>query len=288
MKRAERAIAAAARTTSRLGPIPQAVAAHAIDRLPSSLAPRSGSRLLMAHGIEWQLDLADNLQRTLYFTGRYEPRCVDHIVRSLREGDLVLDVGANIGTFTVPVAQRLRELGGGRVIAVEPQTRVRRALQRNVSNAGVSTLVTIVPFAFSDRDGPGELRASQQFGSDDHGTVALGADGETIEAVGLVHGSRWLADHEISRVDVIKIDVEGHEAAVLRGLEPLLTANPPRLVQVEVVPRAWDQLMTDRAYVFSVLQQAGMRLRWVRPRGITRARAGDGNAGNLLGMRPGR
>src|SRR3954451_5544991 len=86
-------------------------------------------------GVRLELDLRDNLQRTLYFTGTYEPGVLALLERELRRGDVVLDVGAHVGVHALTAARRLRALGGGRVIAFEPTpdsaTTARAAAARN-------------------------------------------------------------------------------------------------------------------------------------------------------------
>src|SRR4051812_32374921 len=74
-------------------------------------APRITARRL---GLTLHLDLRDNLQRTLYFTGTYEPGLLAALEDELRAGDVVLDVGAHVGVHALTAARRLRALGGGR------------------------------------------------------------------------------------------------------------------------------------------------------------------------------
>src|SRR5689334_14638423 len=81
-------------------------------------APEVRARRL---GLDLALDLRDNLQRTLYFTGTYEPGLLRALAAELRPGDVVADVGAHVGVHALSAGRRLRELGGGgRVIAFEP------------------------------------------------------------------------------------------------------------------------------------------------------------------------
>src|SRR5690349_11942579 len=65
-------------------------------------------------GLALALDLRDNLQRTVYFTGTYEPGLLRFLANELEPGDVVVDVGAHVGIHALTAAGRLRELGGGR------------------------------------------------------------------------------------------------------------------------------------------------------------------------------
>jgi Methyltransferase FkbM domain len=109
--------------------------APALTRLPArrwTTAPRVRVRRL---GLRLELDLRDNLQRTLYATGTYEPALLRFLHDELRPGDVVLDAGAHIGVHALPAAARLRRLGAGTVIAFEPArdsaARLRAAAARN-------------------------------------------------------------------------------------------------------------------------------------------------------------
>lgn len=80
-------------------------------------------------GLLFTLDLRDNVQRAFYFTGWYERRYLTWILGNLRRGDVFLDVGAHVGIHTLIVAERLKMLGGGMVIAFEPATDLGNALE---------------------------------------------------------------------------------------------------------------------------------------------------------------
>jgi hypothetical protein len=94
--------------------------APSLVKLPerwSADAPLVRARRL---GLDLHLDLRDNLQRTLFYTGTYEPGLLRFLHGELRVGDVAVDVGAHIGVHALTMARRLRRLGGGRVLAFEP------------------------------------------------------------------------------------------------------------------------------------------------------------------------
>jgi len=94
--------------------------APSLIKLPeqwSATAPLLRARRL---GLDLDLDLRDNLQRTLFYTGTYEPGLLGFLHRELRGGDVAVDVGAHIGVHALTMARRLAQLGRGRVVAFEP------------------------------------------------------------------------------------------------------------------------------------------------------------------------
>jgi hypothetical protein len=110
--------------------------APSLVKLPerwSAEAPLVRSRRL---GLDLQLDLRDNLQRTLFYTGTYEPGLLGFLHDQLRCGDVAVDVGAHIGVHALTMARRLDQLGGGRVLAFEPAqdsaAKLRAAATRNL------------------------------------------------------------------------------------------------------------------------------------------------------------
>ena len=131
--------------------------------------------------------------------GLAEPDTMGFLLHYLRPGDLVIDVGANAGSYSLLAAAR-----GARVIAVEPNPLPRGFLRRSLALNGLSA--AIAEAAVSDR--PGTLR--MDLAGDATGHV-VPAGGEPIVATTL----DALAGGDSPAL--VKIDVEGHEAAVIAG-----------------------------------------------------------------------
>jgi FkbM family methyltransferase len=139
----------------------------------------------------------------------------------LGPGDVVLDVGANIGALTVPMAQ---VPGIAAVHAFEPQPRVRELLEENVR------LTTppdgpVVIHAYALGSAPGQLHVPDMDYTTlgNFGGVALGDTGATEVDV------RTLDSLCLQKVTLIKIDVEGAEAEVLRGARETIARCRPIL-----------------------------------------------------------
>jgi FkbM family methyltransferase len=179
----------------------------------------------------------------------------------IRPGDLVVDVGANIGEFTAA----FRDCGA-RVVAVEPQPRLTAHRRRYRSDPEV----TVVATALSDHVGEATLYcttadalATLEETRATGGAVGAGAELEwtTTIRVPLRTLDELVADH--GQPVLVKIDVEGHEAAVVRGL----TSVRPS-VFFEVNRESLDEvldLLTERGYR-EFLLRAGERAEWDSPR----------------------
>jgi FkbM family methyltransferase len=202
-------------------------------------------------GLRLELDLRDNLQAVLYYAGRYEPAVRRFLVSELRQGDVILDVGANIGLHALTAAKRLRELGGGRVIAFEPAAdclaKLRAAAERN------DVQVEVVPAALGERQHYAELRADSRYDEADAGVRSLYGDGAVVQEVPVIRLDDWVREHGLERLDVVKLDIEGSEVSALSGAAHTLTRLRPRAVLVE------DKRSESSARLHAVLDELGYR-----------------------------
>lgn len=123
--------------------------------------------------------------------------------RYIRATDICLDIGANIGVTTLIISDFCPE---GKVLAVEPNREVHKVLRRNIA-ANKLTNVETARCAVGDRDGPARFFESSAFGH-------LAETGTEIEMVAV---QTLMKRFSLSRLDFIKIDIEGFEAMVLRN-----------------------------------------------------------------------
>ncbi len=137
----------------------------------------------------------------------------------LHEGDVYVDVGANIGYYTLLAAQRVGVQG--KVIAYEPDAANLALLNANVAMNGF-TQVRIFPYALYDKNSEGKLFLSgDNFG--DH-RVYGSVDERHSSEITLVHGGEHLSRH-IERMDFLKIDTQGAEFFVVNGLKEMIIKN---------------------------------------------------------------
>ena len=189
-----------------------------------------------------------------------------HLVRAVRtRPGLLVDVGANTGVFSLIAARAAPRL---RVLAVEPLPSVRAALARNLALNDVGDRITIVAEALGDHVG----RAPLYIPPDDHGFVETSASLQLgfkpvharVEQVRVTTLDRLMRRPSLlfRRVGVIKIDVEGHEAAVLAGARRVMARDRP-LVFCEILPSA------DLERIRAVLARLDYRAILLRPDGPT-------------------
>ncbi|PTQ10306.1 FkbM family methyltransferase [Sphingomonas oleivorans] len=159
---------------------------------------------------------------------RVEPD-LHELHRLLGPGDIFLDVGANIGLYTVKAARLVGSTG--KVIALEPGHEAYLRLQRNVELNGFGH-VTMLREAASDTDGEALLH-HVPLGDDPQAfSLIANARAEAGERVKTRRLDRLVEDLGLTRLDLVKIDVEGAEPMVLRGgLESLARLKPAVLFE---------------------------------------------------------
>ena len=157
---------------------------------------------------------------------------LDHLVR----GSTFVDVGANIGCYSLPAAQRVAP--NGRVLSIEASPKILSLLQTNVERNHASN-VTIVPVAASDRDGIVSFYAAPSTHAGMGSLAPRFVDGEIYVPARPVDSI--LTEARVDQVHLMKVDVEGFEAAVFRGSRQLLTSDTPPIVLFEFNDWAEEQ-----------------------------------------------
>ena len=202
----------------------------------------------------------------LVLDGMWEPHVTSWMQSTLRPGQVFVDVGANVGYFTLLGASLVGP--GGRVVAVEAHPTLAEVLQRNVViNGYYGYVVTHNKAAWSETTQlEFHIRANFAGNSsvghiDDEGLRRLGDTEEAVQVQAVVLDD-LLAD--LPRVDMMKIDVEGAEVHAFQGLTRTIEANPGIIImfewaraQIESVgdtPQALADLVEGMGFKFRLLE----------------------------------
>ncbi len=163
---------------------------------------------------------ADDYFQWMMTWGYYAPEFWPLFARYLREGDVFMDIGAQIGYFSLMARYLVGEKG--LVIAVEPDPRAAAILERNIRRNSGGNII-LVPKALADKEGTVELGLTLQMG---WSTVSRDPCGATIQNRITVPTSTLdsiAREHAAGRtIRCVKIDVEGLEHKVLAGAEGIL------------------------------------------------------------------
>lgn len=178
-------------------------------------------------------DTRDILQQYIYYFGVWEPNLTRWIARTLNPGETFVDVGANIGYFTL-LASSLVERHGT-VIAVEPSPRLFEALRETLALNRIEN-TRLVNMAALDR----ETRVALYRGTEYHSGLTTTREERGLELeceVAAAPLSKILQPEEARSARLVKIDVEGAEWSAIQGALPLLRNGRSDLeVIVEIDP----------------------------------------------------
>lgn len=184
-------------------------------------------------------DTRDMIQQYIYFFGLWEPELTAWIASRLSTGDAFVDIGANIGYYTLLASALVGDAGAA--VAIEASPAIFRQLQENIARNGARN-VRSINVAVSDRKGTVQL-----FRGPDHNageTSMFAADGFTPD--GAVESARLeeiLDRKELASARLIKIDIEGAERFVVPSIGSLLSSCRDDL---ELVVEFHPQYLTER------------------------------------------
>jgi FkbM family methyltransferase len=173
-------------------------------------------------GIRFQLDLRDKIAREIYYAA-FSPRDMRALHKLIGPGQHIFDVGAHIGYFSLLFAKWVGMRGS--VTSFEPCPGTRERLLRNSSlNPKLQQRMQIHDVGLSDHDGYASIVSPDATNS---GCNYIGACAGDIKITTL---DRFVERNRISRIDLIKVDVEGSECALLEGARETMRRFRPRIV----------------------------------------------------------
>jgi len=187
---------------------------------------RKGIEFENPDGIKYVLDLTDHVMRQIYLKGVYERNTMRHLIKLARPDMTFMDVGANIGAYTLTMAKHLKQ---GKVISFEPNPRTINYLQRNIDLNGFKN-IRIVDVGLSDKEEEVTLYTSSLTTA----SINKGKNTSEVEQIKLTTLDKFCSENNISSIDLIKIDIEGHEAKCLKGAEQMIAKSKEMVLIMEI------------------------------------------------------
>ena len=181
-----------------------------------------------------------------------EPETIGWLRTNLRPTDVFLDIGANVGTFSIFAARHLSQ--AGQVYACEPHLPTTIQLLQNISLNGVEDRVSVISIAASGRDGFSPFHYKRWRPGASGSQLAVPGGPALTRHVGSELKSSMTVDSMIAQgvirsPDLIKIDTDGIEIQIVTGMKILLSGQErPRSVLVEVQR---GELQTQRDFMRS-------------------------------------
>ena len=213
-------------------------------------------RARIAAGVYVTCDLRDSVQACIFYRGVYEPSLTRMILDELGLGDVFLDLGANIGYFSLLASRKVGPMGS--VHAFEPSPDLSRRLKSDARRLATECAkVTVHEVATFDRSATVVLKSPESAASAAGETfieVSTDTDEDGVHAEA-VRVDDYLPMHQ--RVDVVKIDVEGAELRALRGMTETILRCRPRLIVVETIDQNLRRFDDDAESLMSFMGDLG-------------------------------
>jgi FkbM family methyltransferase len=226
------------------------------------LIGKGDSTIVTRNGICYHLDLNEGIDFSIYLLGAFERGTQKTLQKLVKPGDVVFDIGANIGAHTLAIAQSVGRFG--KVYAFEPADFAFAKLQRNLAlNPDLEARTypqQILLASSSTEEQEQEIYASWPLESDavlhpKHCGRLVSAKRATVETL-----DNFINRRGITSLDLIKMDVDGHELSVLQGARETLGQFQPTMV-MEMSPYIHAEFHHAFGDFVEILKRAGYSLR---------------------------
>ena len=168
-------------------------------------------------------------ERLTFLTSGFDGSIAKIAKQLLSKGDVVVDVGAHVGLVARPLARIVTCTG--QVYAFEPDPSLFALLQRNVS---ALSQVSVSPLAIADRSQSAHFHLHPTSGMSN--SLVNAWEGSSSLQVECISIDEWAVQQNIRSIRLVKVDVEGAESLVIRGMDSIIRTNPGMSVVLEFCP----------------------------------------------------
>jgi FkbM family methyltransferase len=184
------------------------------------------------NGLRWNLDLNEGIDFAIYLLGAFERDLVRCYEKLIKPGDTVLDIGANIGAHTLHMARLVGPTG--RVIAIEATEYAFEKLKANLAlNPELANRVIAVhSLLVADAKASAETHIYSSWPLADKGSThpVLAGSLKSVGAARVCTVDQIVRELGLERINLIKIDVDGHELSVLQGAGHTMNDRSPKII----------------------------------------------------------
>lgn len=198
----------------------------------------------------------DDVATRTYYYDYHEPKIFNFLHRYLKEGMTYVDVGANIGVYTLFAAKRVGTRG--KVFAFEPQQTTFSRLTENIKISNLEN-ITAEQVAVGAQSGEIEIVTDENYSSISY-TKHIDSNNKTKNVVKVITLDAYFEAKEVKDIDYLKIDVEGFEFYVLLGAKEILKTKIPAIIQVELIERFQKRSGSSTQMICQLLNELGYHL----------------------------
>jgi FkbM family methyltransferase len=207
-----------------------------------------------------------DIGRSLYLTGSFENETLSLIKKIIKPGDVIFDIGANIGQYSVFMSKCLAD--SGIIYAIEPYKKNIQLIEKNIATNKVSN-VSVHQIAIAEVSGPTILRVYSDYA---YNSLLL-IDRKKLLREEMVEGQTlddFVEKNRITRIDLIKIDIEGFELSAFKGAVKTLKKLKPAII-TEIQPLNMKALGIGRQDILDYLSALGYNAFLITDRGLRQA-----------------
>jgi len=202
-------------------------------------------------GLWMRLNMRDLVQQTILLEGVWDPSLTKFIQSNLSSGDVFVDVGAHVGYFTLLASRRVGP--SGTVLAIEPNPFALDQLRQNVERNDLRN-VLVVPTACGASRGAVKLYLHSESNSSMASMYPGEATASSAVEVPCTKLDELCQQRGVQRMKLVKVDVEGAELFVLRGMTRIMREMRPGIV-LELHPQLLEDVGTPLDAVMALLRE---------------------------------
>lgn len=202
-------------------------------------------------GLWMRLNVRDLVQQTIFLEGVWDPILTDFVEATLNPSDVFIDVGAHVGYFTLLASRRVGP--AGTVLSIEPNPFAVKQLEGNVERSHLENVFVEHTACGASRNvvrlylhSDSNSSMASLYAGNATGTVAVEVPCTTVDQL--------FQERCLVRVKLVKIDVEGGELFVLRGMKRIMREMRPVIV-LELHPQLLEDVGTPFHAVLALLEE---------------------------------
>lgn len=212
--------------------------------------------------MKMKLDIGEWIQQQIFFFGYYDERGMKCLKKYLNKGDVFIDIGANVGCYSLIASKIVTETG--KVYAFEPVNSIYNCLKKNVELNNLKNIV-LEKKAIYNKRGVKDLYISL---SDNMGMSSISTPvSNYIEKVNTITLDEFIRNNKVNKVDFIKIDIEGAELYALQGMTNTIIQNKPVII-VELNEWILKETGIDMKDIIKLMQKLGYSMKAINKDGI--------------------
>ena len=221
-----------------------------IYKLIYKLVKPKGNSMIVIDGIKMYVGNDYNISRSLLVKGTYEPEETKIFKENIEEGMIVIDIGANIGYYTLIASKLVGDKG--KVYAFEPDIRSYNLLVKNIKINKCNNVIPILK-AVSNKSGNSTL-----FINNLEATSSSLSKENCRNRTNSIKVKTVTLDESFGKIDIIKMDVEGAERIIIEGGKRVLKNNNLKIL-MEFNIKMLKSLGTDKSILLNQLKLLGYK-----------------------------